>query len=312
MICYGPVPSRRLGKSLGVNIIQSHKRCSYACIYCQVGKTSHYQTERTTEQDPQATADAVRIHLNKLQPDDRPDYLTLVSNGEPTLERNLGNIITLLKEFNYPIAVITNASLLYQDSVRDDLMMADWVSVKVDTHTEAVWHKINCPHRSLSFSQHEAGLRAFARDFRGILATETMLVEGVNDSHAELAHTASMIASLHPRTAYLSIPTRPPAHAWVKVPSEETLTAAYDIYSRQGISTELLTGFEGTHLAHTGNALEDIINTCTVHPIRQDAMDELLKKNGADASLTDFLVFGQYIKKITYQSETYYIRQFQR
>ena len=120
MISFGPVPSRRLGKSLGINNIISPKVCSYSCIYCQVGETRVLSIKRESFFEPSVIFEKVEQHIKKLRKENYPDYLTFVSNGEPTLDKNLGVSIGLLKSLEIPIAVITNASLLFDETVRNE------------------------------------------------------------------------------------------------------------------------------------------------------------------------------------------------
>jgi len=310
MISFGPIPSRRLGKSLGINNISSAKKCSYSCIYCQVGITRKLSITRRNFFEPEVIFAEVQKHLNSLQEADKPDYLTFVANGEPTLDINLGKSIEKLKIFNIPIAVITNASLLKDKQVRDDLMPADWVSVKVDANNEDIWRAINRPFGSLDFKAHVEGLLNFSTEYKGKLVTETMLVQGINDSTATLKKTAGLIAQLKPAVAYIAIPTRPPALSWVKPSDETVINKAFQIFSNEGLNTELILGFEGTDTGYTGNAMEDIINICTVHPIREDTMQELLRKNNADPTILTSLIQGKYIQQIEFESKTFYIRKF--
>ena len=310
MISFGSIPSRRLGKSLGINNIPSAKKCSYSCIYCQVGITKKLSITRINFFDPEVIFTEVQKHLDNLQEADKPDYLTFVANGEPTLDINLGKSIEKLKTFNIPIAVITNASLLANQQVREDLKLADWVSVKVDANNEDTWRAINRPFGSLEFKEHVKGLLQFSAGYKGKLVTETMLVQGINDNTAILNQTAGLIVQLKPSIAYLSIPTRPPALAWVKPPDETAINKAWQIFSDVGLNTELILGFEGTNTGYTGNAMEDIINICTVHPIREDTMLELLRKDNADPTILTTLIHGKYIQQVTYGSNKFYIRKF--
>ncbi|MDD3969298.1 MAG: radical SAM protein [Proteiniphilum sp.] len=308
MISFGPVPSRRLGQSLGINNIPGDKICTYACIYCQVGATRHYTLERQSFYSPEQIFSAVEEHLGKLQV--MPDYLTFVANGEPTLDIHLGESITRLKIFGIPVAVITNASLLGDQQVRDDLSLADWVSVKVDANNKAIWTKINRPHPKLTFEGYKEGLLAFASSYKGFLATETMMVDGVNDGAELLQQNASLIATIKPATAYLSIPTRPPAMRSVKKPDEAAINRAYHIYSEAGLKTELLLGFEGADAGFTGDARENILNISAVHPIREETMGEILRKNRAESSLPDQLVREKEIREVVYQDKKFWIRNF--
>ncbi|HCC86463.1 MAG TPA: radical SAM protein [Porphyromonadaceae bacterium] len=308
MISFGPVPSRRLGKSLGINNIPGDKICTYACIYCQVGATRHYTLDRQSFYSPEQIFAAVEKHLGKLQ--QMPDYLTFVPNGEPTLDIHLEESISLLKKIGIPIAVITNASLLGDAQVRDALSLADWVSVKVDANDEAVWKKINRPHPKLTFESYKEGLLTFASAYRGLLATETMMVDGVNDGAELLQRNASLIATINPATAYISIPTRPPAMRSVKKPDEAAINRAYQIYTGAGLHSEMLLGFEGSDTGFTGDAREDILNMSAVHPIREETMGEILRKNGAESGLPDQLIRENVIREVIYQDKKFWIRNF--
>ena len=310
MISFGPIPSRRLGKSLGINNITSTKTCSYSCIYCQVGLTHNYSFEREVFYEPSVIFDEVQEHLSKLTQSDKPDYLTFVANGEPTLDIHLGESIEKLKILNIPIAVITNASLLNDPQVREELQLADWVSVKIDVGNESIWKKINRPLAKVDFKEYVKGLITFSKEFKGLLVSETMLVEGVNDNAKDVLQTATLVSSVNPYIAYISVPTRPPALNLDGPPNELIVNEAYQIFSDKGINTELILGFEGTHTGFTGNALEDIINICSVHPIREDTMQELLKKNQVDQTILETLLYNKYVQKIEYNSNTFYIRKF--
>lgn len=310
MISFGPIPSRRLGKSLGINNIPSRKVCSFSCVYCQVGITKEFSITRSIFYEPETIYKEVQKHLKSLASIDKPDYITFVANGEPTLDINLGRSIEKLKVFNIPVAVITNASLLKIQQVRDDLKLADWVSIKVDANNEHVWKTINSPIVGLSFSRHVEGLLLFSSEYKGKLVTETMLVEGINDNPLILNQTSDLIKQINPSLAYISVPTRPPAFSDIKAPAEPAINEAFQIFSNKGLNVELLLGFEGTNTGFTGNAIEDIINICTVHPIREDTMLELLSKDKADSSLLDSLLHDKLIKKVSYKSDNFYIRQF--
>jgi wyosine [tRNA(Phe)-imidazoG37] synthetase (radical SAM superfamily) len=310
MICYGPVPSRRLGKSLGINNIPSPKVCTYSCLYCQVGVTDKYGDIPRVFYDPDYIFSEVKKHLEKLSPTDQPDYLTFVSNGEPTLDINLGKTIKLLKRLGFPVAVITNASLLKWKEVRKNLKNADWVSVKVDANDEEIWKTINRPCEGFNFDDYFEGVLKFSRKYKGILATETMLVEGVNDDTSILSKTANLISAIHPAKAYISIPIRPPAISEVKAPSETIINKAYQIFHWKIDQPELMLGFEGTGLVSTGNPIDDITNICAVHPIREDSMQELLGKYKGGSDILEILLHGGYIEMVEYQSRKFYIRKF--
>lgn len=310
MIAFGPIPSRRLGRSLGINNITSHKVCTYSCVYCQIGDSKNKSLKRETFYEPAKLIENIEAHLNKLDDDHIPDYLTFVANGEPTLDINLGKEIKLLKQFGIPIAVITNSSIINRKDVQDDLMEADWVSVKVDSLDEEIWRKINRPYEELEFEKILNGLISFSKLYQGKLNTETMLIQGYNDSSNQLLQNASFIANLAPDKSYISIPTRPPALKGVKSVKNDKITEAWNIYQESGLNTELLIGFEGTNTGFTGNAFEDILNITAVHPLREDTMEKLLEQNNASDSVVQSLIELKLIKKNKYNGKTYYLRNY--
>ncbi len=308
MISFGPIPSRRLGKSLGINNIPAPKICTYSCVYCQVGPTKNHSITRTHFYEPLFIYGEVDNHLIQLDEKDTPDYLTFVSNGEPTLDINLGRAIQHLKKFQIPVAVITNASLLHDDGVRRDLQMADWVSVKVDSAEQMVWKSINRPHAGINFTHYIDGLLKFRNEYSGRLVTETMLVSGVNDSPDQINRTSALVSEINPSCAYIAIPTRPPAVKSVEAPDENAINMAYQLFIEKGLKAELLIGFEGSDTGFTGNVREDILNICAVHPIREDTMAEILKKDKADHQVLDELIKEKKISKVSYKSKNFYTR----
>ena len=310
MISFGPVPSRRLGKSLGINNIVSPKVCSYNCIYCQVGKTIRKSCSRKLFFEPALIYENTARHLESLSQENYPDYLTFVSNGEPVLDINLGRSIMLLKKLGIPVAVITNASLLSSGKVRDDLSKADWVSLKTDAADNKVWQRINRPSRKLDFTTHIESIFQFASDYKGRLHTETMLVRGVNDSAENISGLAAVIKNISPLTAYLAIPIRPPAVSGVKVPDIDRLNFAWQHFTQQNLKAEFLTGFEGTETGYTGNIYEDILNITAVHPLREDSLMRLLEKDKAGYHVVESLINQKLIKSVLYEGKRFFIREY--
>ena len=310
MISFGPVPSRRLGNSLGINNIVAPKVCSYNCIYCQVGKTRKQSINRQEFFQPEVIYKDVANHLSKIKQDNLPDYLTFVANGEPTLDINLGKSIKLLKKFGIPVAVITNGSLLFAESVRDDLFFADWVSIKMDAGDNDTWHTMNLPDPGLNFETMLAGINFFAKLYKGILRTETMLAKGLNDSVENLTILSGLIKKVNPGKAYLSVPTRPPSVVSVKPPDLEKLNTAWQIFNNMHINTELLTGYEGALTGFTGNIYEDILNITAVHPLREDSLLNLLLNDKADFSIVKSLISQRLIRSTIFNGEKYYLREY--
>ncbi|MGQ9621178.1 MAG: radical SAM protein [Bacteroidales bacterium] len=310
MISFGPILSRRLGKSLGINNIVSPKICSYACIYCQAGKTMRQTIEREKFFEPELIYKTVGKHLEKLSHNNSPDYLTFVSNGEPTLDINLGKSIQLLKNFGYPIAVITNASLLQYNSVHSDLGMANWVSVKMDAGRADLWQKINNPSPKLNYEEIIKNISRFASGFEGKLCTETMIIKGVNDNDENFIGLAQLIKELNPVTAYLAVPTRPPSCKTAKPADPDMLNRAWQIFNDRNIKTEFLTGFEGTAIGYTGNIYEDILNITTVHPLREDMLFDLLKKDNAGYEVVESLIIQKLIRISVYNGNRFFLRDY--
>ena len=306
-IVFGPIPSRRLGHILGIRNV-SLKVCSYSCVYCQVGRMTERASERRAFYEPQDILRAVTTQCEAAEKTDAAiDYLTFVPDGEPTRDVNLGDEIALLKPLGKKIAVITNASLLWRPEVREDLMQADWVSVKVDTVQEAVWRKINRPAPSLQLSTILDGLREFVTDYPGELVTETMLVEGVNDSESELVPIAQFLAELQPFIAYLALPTRPPAEHWVRSPGAASMTRAYHLFGPYVRNIEFLIGNEGNRFTFSGEVETDLLSMVNMGPLREDAVREFLAEAHADWSVVPGLIQQGKLTETEYEGETFYV-----
>ena len=306
---FGPVPSRRLGRSLGINNIPP-KICTYSCVYCQLGRTIKMQVERQPFYDPEEIVQAVQAKVNQLwTTSESLDYLTFVPDGEPTLDLNLGREIELLRSLGLPIAVITCAALSWREDVRAELGQADWVSLKVDTVRPEVWRRLNRPYGTLQLSAILDGAREFAAAFEGKLVTETMLVAGVNDSPALLAETADLLAQLQPDIAYLSIPTRPPAEDWVRPPAEATLNRAYQLFSDRLKQVEYLIGYEGNAFAFSGDVEDDLLSITAVHPLRVDAVKQLLAQAKVPWSVVQRLITEGQLIETQYNQQTFYLRK---
>lgn len=309
---FGPVPSRRLGKSLGVNNIP-FKVCSYSCRYCQLGKGIRMQADRQEYFDPEMLAGEVRELLDKTQGTaDFPDYVTIVPDGEPTLDINLGVLIERLKALEVPVAVITNSSLLHMEEVRDDLMKADYVSIKADAFSRETWKRLNIPHRTLDIDKIRDGIMTFSGLYWGKLVTETMLVKDINDSPAEINNTAGIVRMINPHTAYISIPTRPPAFSGVMPADEDRVLEAYHAFAQQVDNVELLTGYEGNEFSSTGRFREDILAITAVHPMREDAVTELLARSNECEETLEIMIGEELLRRVVYGSHTYYMRRFRR
>ncbi len=243
------------------------------------------------------------------------DYISFVPDGEPALDINLGKEIDALKKLSgIKVAVITNASLLWKEDVRQDLSRADLVSIKVDTAgSKDVWRRINNPHPDLDFDIVLEGIRKFASVFKGRLLTETLLVRDLNDTEPEVRKTAEFLSGIRPAVAFIGIATRPPAEKWVLPPDEEKINRAYQIFSESGLPVELMTGGGGGgEFGFTGNVENDILNIVSVHPMSRQQVEDLLKKAGGSWEMIKLMLGEKKIKEIDYRGEKYYLKNFSK
>jgi len=308
-ITYGPVPSRRLGHSLGINNIPP-KICSYSCVYCQLGNTPNKQVERQTFYDLEEVAQSVKQKVKQVREKGEPiDYLTFVPDGEPTLDANLGKEIELIRPLDIKIAVITNGSLIWREDVRQDLQKADWVSLKVDTVSEEVWRRINRPQKSLNLEIILDGMLKFAKAFNGELTTESMLIRGINDDKQEIKRITDFLTELKPDKAYLAVPIRPPAERTITAASEQAINIAYQIFDKRLSTVEYLIGYEGDAFAFTGNVEDDLLCITSVHPMREEAVIELLKKADTGWEVVERLIKDSALMEVKYQGKKFYMRK---
>ena len=309
MIAFGPIPSRRLGRSVGINNIPP-KNCTFNCIYCQVGISKKLPVDRSAFYPKEQIIDDVRTKVLETQrAGESIDYLSFVPDGEPTLDVNLGEEIDALKSPGIGIAVITNGSLLGRADVRSDLSGADLVSVKVDSADTDAWRRINRPSSRLNHDEIKEGALEFARSFTGRLLTETMLVDGVNDGEREIAKTAEFVSRLNPQVAYLSVPTRPPAVKRVRPSSEESINRAFQQFKAVFDRTELLISYEGNTFVSTGDFGEDLLGITAVHPMKEAAVLELARKSGSDWTAVQALIDGNKLIEVEYRDEKFYLRK---
>jgi wyosine [tRNA(Phe)-imidazoG37] synthetase (radical SAM superfamily) len=301
---FGPVRSRRLGSSLGVNTMPG-RVCSYSCIYCQAGRTALLCEARRAFGAPSDLADEVDAALHLAQTKGVPvDYVSLVPAGEPALDANLGKTISAIRRLDVRVAVFTNSSLLWRSDVRDELALADWVSVKVDAVTEPVWRQINRPHRRLSFDRVLEGLERFAREQAGRLVTETMLVGGVNDSAETIDALSLRIAALAPVTAWVGVPIRPPAEPWVCAPGVASFDRALQVFMTRIPEVRPLLGPDTRPWRSVEGGRGRILAMAAVHPLRDADLEELLP--GSARARVDELVSEGSLERVVFDGQRFY------
>ena len=308
---FGPIPSRRLGRSLGINNIPA-KRCTYSCIYCQLGRTTKMHIDRQCFYEPECILAQVKEKVDRSRAaEESIDYLSFVPDGEPTLDVNLGREIELLRPLGIGIAVLTNASLIDRNDVRENLGKADLVSLKVDAVSEDVWRKVNRPHKSLDLSAVLEGIRKFTKAFKGEVISETMLIDGVNDKDEEIKDIARFLAGIGLSKAYVAIPTRPPAEKWVHAASEHKINLAYQILSTaiDMNRVEYLIEYEGDAFSSTGHSEDDLLSITSVHPMRREAVENLLRKANTDWRVVEKLIKEGKLIQMEYEGHTFYVRK---
>jgi len=258
---FGPVPSRRLGFSLGIDVIPA-KTCTLNCVYCQLGPTP----ELTLERKPYVPAETIIAEVMELlQNNPRIDFLTFSGSGEPTLNSDLGKMVRGLKKItSIPVAVLTNGSLLCLKEVRQDLMAADVVLPSLDAVSEKSFQRINRPHPDLKPKVIIEGLRKFSREYPGKIWLEVMLVKGVNDAPEELKRIREVIESIRVDKVQLNTVVRPPAEKGIQFLSQQEMEAAAEIIDSD---YEIIAEFIGIAPAHFQAEEKLILETLKRRPL---------------------------------------------
>ncbi|MEJ2580160.1 MAG: radical SAM protein [Acidobacteriota bacterium] len=263
---FGPVPSRRLGRSLGIDPVPL-KTCNFSCVYCQLGRTRPLARKRRAFFSVSDMLAEVATTLSH-EGSDSIDWITFVGSGETTLFSRLGSLIRYVKSISeLPVAVITNGSLFYLPEVRKALSAADAVLPSLDAGTETLYARINRPHRDFSYQQHIDGLTKFRREYGGRLWVEVMLLGGINDSPEALRDIATVLERVDPDEIHISTPTRPPAEQWVEIPNRGGLERASAVFGSiakvlHPIEVNVDTGFDG-------ELEEAILRIVSRHPLQE-------------------------------------------
>jgi len=304
-LVFGPVPSRRLGRSLGVNNIPP-KICSYSCVYCQLGRTYRKSIKRRTFYSPESLFEEVK---RKIELSQKVDYITLVADGEPTLDARIGKEISLFKQLGIPVAVITNASLLWREDVRDDLLEADLISLKIDAVSENLWKSINRPHEMLKLEKVLEGIRSFSEIFKGKIITETMLINV--EYKEEIEKIGEFLREIMPERAYIAVPVRPPAEKWVRAAKEDIINKAFQTFSEYlgRNKVELLIGVEEGEFDFTDDLVKEILSITSVHPMREDELRRLIQRANVSWEVIENLLKEKKLIKVEYDGHRYYMRR---
>ncbi len=304
---FGPVSSKRLGQSLGVDLLPP-KSCTWNCVYCQLGKTRKFVTERQEFFPREEILEEIReaIAVNSSL-----DWITFVGSGETMLYKGIGWLIGEVKKLTtIPVAVITNGSLLYLPEVREELLQADAVLPSLNAGTETLHAQIDRPAAGLTFRRHVEGLVAFRRQYKGRLWIEVMLLGGINDSDEALHELATVLKEINPDMVHLVLPTRPAPEQEVRIPSEDRIEQAIAILSTV---TTVVNPVKGTmDLRSAPDMLHAVSDIVSRHPVQQRELQKAISdcfpgENDKVASIMlDMLSTGRF-KLVDHGGEPYWV-----
>lgn len=258
---YGPVPSRRLGFSLGIDVVP-YKTCTLDCIYCQIGRT----TQKTLDRRPYAQkADILAEVKEVLSRKQQIDYITLSGSGEPTLNSDIGALIKEVKACtSLPVAVLTNGTLLFMKDVQKDLLNADIVLPSLDAASLQVFRRVNRPHHSLKTETILDGLKRFRKLYQGRIWLEIMLIKGFNDNAEELLSLKNAVLDIRPDRVYLNTVVRPPAEIYAKPLCSDEMMIAKKYFDNH---CEVIAEFHDHAVGEVQNVEEAIIEMAKRRPL---------------------------------------------
>ena len=266
---FGPIPSRRLGRSLGISPIPK-KTCNYSCVYCQLGRTDKMTNTRKEYFPLEVIIQEFKDYLKEI---DDFDVVSIVGEGEPTLYSRLGELIDQIKTIvDKPVAVITNSALLYEKDVQEALMKADIVLPSLDAYNEDVYKKVDRPFGKLDFNRELNGLIEFSKLYKGELWLEVMLVKNMNSSRNDIDEFKKIIDKINHDRVYINTPVRPPAESFVQVADSDEIN--YAVEKLNGISIDKLTS--GSFFSEIPDNYEAILNIIRRHPMTQFEVQSLL------------------------------------
>lgn len=271
---YGPVPSRRLGLSLGVSPIPE-KTCNYSCIFCQLGRTNKMTNQRISFFDCDEIIKELCEYLRQEIPF---DAITVVGEGEPTLYSDLGKLLKSIKNYtDKPVAVITNGALMYDDEVKNDLLEADIVMPSLDYFNEESFRKINRPYGTLKFEKVYKGLVDFSHQYQGKLWLEVMLISGFNDSKEAIQKIKHLAENIKYDKLYINTPVRPPAESCAKQVNDDVIEYAVNELGGLSIDKLISSGF----YSEIKDDYEAVLSIIKRHPMNQFELRAFLESRNA-------------------------------
>ncbi|NTW53131.1 MAG: radical SAM protein [Chlorobiaceae bacterium] len=265
---FGPVSSKRLGHSLGVDLLPS-KSCSWNCIYCQLGRTKQFVSERSEFFPKELILEEI---LQAVETQTAIDWITFVGSGETMLYKPVGWLVREVKKAtSIPVAVITNGSLLHLPEVRQELLETDAVLPSLNAGSEELFNRIDRPAPGFSFQQHIEGLKRFRQEYSGKLWVEVMLIAGLNDTDEALGDMAAILTDVHPDMIHIVLPTRPAPDGLVGMPDDDRIERAVFILSRAAPVIHPAKG--EMELGSAENLLETVTGIAVRHPLQERELE---------------------------------------
>ena len=271
---FGPVPSRRLGMSLGVDLVPK-KVCSLDCVYCEVGQTTKLTLERK-EYVPYEKIIEELTHYFENNPD--PDFMTFSGSGEPTLNLRIGDVIQFIKQNkpDIPIAVLTNGTLFYDKQVRDELNSADIVLPSLDAATAAVFKKINRPPETLTLDRYLQGLIEFSKEFSGKIWLEVLILPGYNDSEQEIQELRKIIQQVNPDSVQINTLDRPGTETNLRGATKAELRRVVDILNLEHVDIIAAAPKRKNIKSYRSDAEAAILDTIARRPCTLEDLEQIL------------------------------------
>ncbi|HEX9614019.1 MAG TPA: radical SAM protein [Bacteroidota bacterium] len=269
---FGPLPSRRLGRSLGVDIIP-RKLCTLDCLYCELGPTDKRGLRRKEYVSPSVVLPEIQSAISR----GGVDYITFSGSGEPTLNSSLGSMIRSVKSMTaIPVAVITNGTLLFLEEVRNDLLKADVVLPSLDAATDAAFERLDRPHAHLRLAEIIEGLKRFRKEYDGTILLEVFLAKGINDSENDILALEETIAEIHPDRVQLNTVVRPPAYPSAIAVDPERLE---EIRALFGPTCEIIAPGKQSRSAGAGPDTEVLLETIQRRPLSVKEIAVMFEKS---------------------------------
>lgn len=301
---FGPVPSRRLGMSLGVDIVPL-KTCTFDCVYCQLGVTPGKSTDRQSYVPKEEVLAELREVLDSET--GRVDFITFSGSGEPTLNSDIGEMIRQIKTFTrIPVAVLTNGSLLYRDDVRRDLSKADLVVPSLDAVTSATFREINRPDENVTIDLIIAGLKKFTQEFAGEIWLEIFIVKGINDDPEELKQMAELVQYLEVGKIHLNTVARPPAEEFVSAVTADEMRKIASMFDNRA---EVIVDFDKLveREARVADMENEVIALLRRRPCTVDDISNSLGIHTNEAiKYVDHLMKGGSVRRVKHGDKWYY------